>query len=617
MKKFTAFIAAAILALSVSLPVLAEPVDDSTVSEISESSIVQSSDISIAESLPELSGYTPKIYYTSYPVPEAEMYIDLPNDMYILTKNIDENSPVLKACKITKAQLLKSFEQTGNYIKASSKDFTCDITVNILKNKNTIKIDNLATLDDEEIESIVNNTLKQSMYTGWSKNIYNNSMYLSFPIKFKDENANVEGIQKYTIIKGTRIVITFQSYTGEIDDTFNDIISSVMESIVFDGIDPNPVSESSEPAEKDTSVNNLDIRYIYLLLAALIALIFLTLIITTAMRYKKSHKKIISEPVIENSSNQTEEKEKDKLQEKNDIPPKDKTPQNTNEATNEDTPKKDDEIIKEKTTDAKSEPKTIQEASTDPITDEQPSEITEGIKKTKAESEEEADLPIVQNQLELVEIAFRIIPILTHEDEDLTEIWNFIYKKFHDIEYFSNYSNQNSSATNAFYKINSQSDIHTPQKTEKTIDDEIRSETLETVVGDSTPEALKFDDTKTEQNPHEDLNELIYATPPTYPENETETDTKPENESNNQNNTLSATDDNSKIKPMQTSEMKLGTPPKRPKNEIYKAKEESIKNQNIQLEISREDDGSIKIGANNGEKSLDVEIEKHKKNEDQ
>ena len=68
---------------------------------------------------------------------------------------------------------------------------------------------------------------------------------------------------------------------------------------------------------------------------------------------------------------------------------------------------------------------------------------------------------------------------------------------------------------------------------------------------------------------------------------------------------------------MQTSEMKLGTPPKRPKNEIYKAKEESVKNQNIQLEISKDDDGSIKIGANNGQKSLDVEIEKHKKNEDQ
>ena len=73
MKKFTAFIAAAILALSVSLTVFAEPVEDDIVSEISESSIVQSSDISSDEKLPELSGYIPKTYYTSYPVPEAEM----------------------------------------------------------------------------------------------------------------------------------------------------------------------------------------------------------------------------------------------------------------------------------------------------------------------------------------------------------------------------------------------------------------------------------------------------------------------------------------------------------------------------------------------------------------
>ncbi len=611
MKKFTAFIAAAILALSVSLTVFAEPVEDDIVSEISESSIVQSSDISSDEKLPELSGYIPKTYYTSYPVPEAEMYIDLPNDMYILTKNIDENSPVLKACKITKAQLLKSFEQTGNYIKASSKDFTCDITVNILKNKNTTKINNLATLDDEEIQSIVNNTLKQPMYTGWSKNIYNNSMYLSFPIKFKDENTNVAGIQEYTIIKGTRIVITFQSYTGEIDEAFNDIISYVMESIVFDGIDPNPASESSEPVENNTSVKNLDIRYIYLLLAALIALIFLTFIITTAMRYKKSHHKKLPEPVIETHPQPKEEK----IQEKNDIISKDETPQNINETQNEETTK-NDETLKEETSEAKPEPNDTSENIPTPA-EKEASESTDSDQKTEAVSEEEPSVPVVQNQLELVEIAFRIIPVLTHEDEDLTEIWNFIYKKFNDIEYFSNYSNKNSSDTNAFYKINSQSDINTPPKAEKTIDDEIRSETLETVVGDSTPEAMKFDAQKAVPAPQEDLNELIYATPPTYPENDTELDTETENEPDKQNDTLSDNDDDSKIKPMQTSEMKLGTPPKRPKNEIYKAKEESVKNQNIQLEISKDDDGSIKIGANNGQKSLDVEIEKHKKNEDQ
>ena len=81
-----------------------------------------------------------------------------------------------------------------------------------------------------------------------------------------------------------------------------------MESIVFDGIDPNPASESSEPVENNTSVKNLDIRYIYLLLAALIALIFLTFIITTAMRYKKSHHKKLPEPVIETHPQPKEEK---------------------------------------------------------------------------------------------------------------------------------------------------------------------------------------------------------------------------------------------------------------------------------------------------------------------
>ena len=605
MKKFTAFIAAAILALSISLPVFAEPVEDS----ISQSSSVQSSGISSGESLPELSGYTPKIYYTSYPVPEAEMYIDLPNDMYVLTKNIDENSPVLKACKITKAQLLKSFEQTGNYIKASSKDFTYDITVNILKNKNTKTIDNLATLDDEEIESIVNNTMRQSIYTSWSKNVYNNSMYLSFPMQFNDGNTSVAGIQQYTIIKGTRIVITFQSYTGEINDTFNEIISSVMESIVFDGINPN--TESSEPIENKSALADLDIRYIYLLLASLIALIFLTLIITTAMRYKKSHKPLPSEPVIDNPPQ--DEDKKEEIQEETKIPEKDEIPSEITETKHEETPVADTQT--EENNEQKSEPTQTEETIIPPA-----EENTEAVPNTNDDSENIADnsneeddhLPVVQNQLELVEIAFRIIPALTHEDEDLTEIWNFIYKKFNDIEFFSAYSNQNQANANAFYKINSQSDISAPQKNEQTIDDEIRNETLENVVGDNTPETIQFDNTHSQETHEEDLNELIYATPPTYPEIEPETDIQTEQNTEKQH--IQESDDDSKIKPMQTSEMKLGTPPKRPKNEIYKAKEESVKNQNISLEISREDDGSIKIGANNGQKSLDVEIEEHKKN---
>ena len=60
---------------------------------------------------------------------------------------------------------------------------------------------------------------------------------------------------------------------------------------------------------------------------------------------------------------------------------------------------------------------------------------------------------------------------------------------------------------------------------------------------------------------------------------------------------------------MRTSEMQFGKPAKRPENEIYKADEKPVKEQNIKLEIAKKDDGSIKIGANNGEKSIDVEIE--------
>ena len=201
-----------------------------------------------------------------------------------------------------------------------------------------------------------------------------------------------------------------------------------------------------------------------------------------------------------------------------------------------------------------------------------------------------------------MEIAFRIIPALSKETEDTNDIWNFIYKKYDDIEFFASHGNKNYGNANAFYKINAASDI-TPPQHEENVDDKIRNETIENVVGDSKPEELKVEEQPVEDNT--DLNELIDSsteitsneTPAVMEEKEDVPEEEPQN------------DGNEKISAMRTSEMQFGKPAKRPENEIYKADEKPVKEQNIKLEIAKKDDGSIKIGANNGEKSIDVEIE--------
>ena len=346
MKKITALLAAAIMALTISMPVMAEPSDESqnttsaTVSAESESSVesessdeseiseVESSDkeeISQTEStdeeilesaVSENSAEKPKkVYYTDYAIPEAEMYISFPNDMYVLTRDIDINSPALQACKMTRTELIKSFEETGNYVRAIAGDFTYEITVNILKDNNTKTIEDISSLTDSEIQTIADNHLSQPMYTGCSRTKYNNIMYLSFPFEYAEGKTKIAGVQKYTIAKGARILITFQSYTGEISEDFDSLIMSVMDRVLYDGVSPEPETSVTD-SKKSSAITNLDVRYIYLMITALVALIFLMLIIVTAMKYKKSRKKVLPEPVTveEEKINETKQEKSEKAE---------------------------------------------------------------------------------------------------------------------------------------------------------------------------------------------------------------------------------------------------------------------------------------------------------------
>ena len=493
MKKITALIAAAILTFNISVPVFAEQESDITSDTSLVSAVESVTDVSAEDKTEDKSDVSEnsedkpkKVYYTDYAIPEAEMYISFPNDMYVLTRDIDIDSPILKASGMTKTELIKNFEQTGNYIKANSADFTCEVTVNILKDENTKTIGDISKLTNEEIQTITDNHLAQPMYNkGCSRTTYNNVMYLSFPFEYSEGQTKIAGVQKYTIFKGARIVITFQSYTGEIDKDFDELIVGVMDKVLFDGVSPEP--ETSSKTDKNPStITDLDIRYIYLLLTGVVALIFLTLIITTAMRYKKSKK--ISLPAI--------------IEEEPEEPVKEEViPEKTEVSTEEETvPEKTEESPKEEVV-----PEKTEESPKEEVIPEVIEESHEEEEKTEEIPHEE--LPVVENQLELVEIALRIIPELTPETEDTGEIWNFIYKKYDDMEFFAAHGNKNYGNANAFYQINANSNIVTPPEKKENIDEEIRTETLENVVGDSKPEELK-----TEKPPVEeklDLNELV------------------------------------------------------------------------------------------------------------
>ncbi len=331
MKRITAILTAALLAMTLSLPVLAEPDDSSTEESVVSTESTESAEESAEEDnktensedeespedskeennedskndsseSEENSKKTSKeesakeqessvtdvasMKFNEYRIKEAEMTISLPDEMFVLTREIDEDDPVLKKNKLTKDEVLDSFEKNNTYLNASTKDYSYDVTVTIIENEDTKTIGSLSDLTESELQKLTDNLLESKIFTGCSKTYYQNTLFLTLNMEQQTSNTNIKGLQEYTIIKGRCVKIIFQSYTGDLDEIQRDIFTRVMNSVVFDGIDP-VVQES---VEAKTGIENLDIRYIYIIVAAAVGLIALLIMITVGVKYKKSKK---------------------------------------------------------------------------------------------------------------------------------------------------------------------------------------------------------------------------------------------------------------------------------------------------------------------------------------
>lgn len=327
MKKLTAVIAAALITITASLPVYAEPsesspeeasvrqstqrsdegLDESTDTESSESerskseskteekSTEEKSDSKVSkadESGKSNSDESSKTEFKEYRVEEAEMDISLPSDMYVITRDTDADDPAFENYKRSKNEIMESFKESYIYIKASEKDFSCDITVTVVQNDDTEAVKNLSSLSDSELQSVIDNLLKQDVYKGCSKTKYNNTLFLTLTMEDKSGDTTISGIQEYTIINGKRVIITFQAYDGEIDNQEKDMFGKVMNSVKFDGV---PIENDSSASGLPT-VNDIDIRYIYIIIASVIAVVSLLIMIIAGMKYKKS-KRLAAEQV--------------------------------------------------------------------------------------------------------------------------------------------------------------------------------------------------------------------------------------------------------------------------------------------------------------------------------
>ena len=283
MKRLTAVLTAALIALIVSTTAFAAPTNQDD-KEQSGTSSAESEQKENSEKTENDSLDPEKLKYTEYTPENTGMRISLPSDMYILTPDISKDDPALAAVKMKKEDVEKSFAENGTLLKAFAKDFSYDITLTLSQSDKTEEIKNLSSLSESEIDKITDALLKSDYTVGCSINTYNNIPFLSLDTEYKSGDTTIYGVQEYTIVNGKNIIITFQSHTGKLTQNQQTLIGKIMEQTFFEG--NKPAAEVSDIAS--TNINKLDSRYIAILISSIIGLIALASIIIVGTKYRQS-----------------------------------------------------------------------------------------------------------------------------------------------------------------------------------------------------------------------------------------------------------------------------------------------------------------------------------------
>ena len=359
MKRITAIIAAALVMLSMSVPVMAEPDESDTAqssqtsaseqsadnesspddtpdesdaeSSIDESDTEDTSDESSGEAeesteeeskgegsgeaseeapestadessretsgqVTEASGSTSKqdssvpeeVKMIVYRIDAGGMNISIPSDMYVITRDTDKDDPVFSANRTTKEEVTKSFEENDIYLRANPKDFSSVINITVNSTNDTKAIGDLSALSEDKLQSVIDKLLKSKVYTGCSRTTYGGVLFLTFTIEYENSGTKIEGLQEYTICDGKCIKITYQT-AGDGDKKENlRTFGSILETLRFDGIIAEPRKTHPQEESRPLTIADIDIRYIYIIAASVIGIIAIAVMMIAAIRYRKT-----------------------------------------------------------------------------------------------------------------------------------------------------------------------------------------------------------------------------------------------------------------------------------------------------------------------------------------
>ena len=178
-----------------------------------------------------LSVFSANAETSTYYISDLNISIDLPDDYYVFTRDMDENSPVLEKFGYTKDYIVNSLTKGDLYLSAFTDSSNEDINIS----SREVEISDICIFDDDELEDLADSISKSYKKDGLDVldcEVYVNTKSTFIVTKFfhpKHGNA----LDFYTINNYDIIQFTFWTYDKEVSESRQNFFTSIIDGIVF------------------------------------------------------------------------------------------------------------------------------------------------------------------------------------------------------------------------------------------------------------------------------------------------------------------------------------------------------------------------------------------------
>lgn len=188
---------------------------------------------------------------TQVTLEEADISMKLPITCYLLGQNIAENDPYLEKVGGDREKIQDYYKNAGIILNAIAQDDSYEIVVTMNENSNIDYVYSMQSLSEEQISEFAETIQTAYASYGYEVNGYElydteEASYVLFHFRQLYDEKSVECYQYYTIRDSRIYNITLRSYLGEITTKMKTMITKVIDSISFGGMNQGIIYENEE-----------------------------------------------------------------------------------------------------------------------------------------------------------------------------------------------------------------------------------------------------------------------------------------------------------------------------------------------------------------------------------